>query len=249
MDLIFLQKKPFFIFEIQDFLTDFEYEVLNKNFPDPTNQNLTISKVNKNSFYSYDSFYKDLKDNNNKCIELLEEKFNEVFFLKLSKKLQKELFISRMSKISNIFSLLRKFKITKKHENKNFFQKLFYSYFRYTFGFSYMFKDSYIPPHNDSPSKLISLMLYFPSKELENLDIGTTFYKSNFKNFKNVQPDFFQDENLSFFKKNFKETITLPFKKKNLYCFIKSDLSWHSVKKLDIPDNQTRKSININLNI
>ena len=144
MKLVFLQKKPFFIFEIKNFLTDYEYEVLSKNFPDPSHQNLSISKGNKNSFYSYDNFYKDLKNRNNKCIELLEEKFNEDFFLSLSKKLQKELFISRISKISNIFSLLRKIKIKKEHENKNFFQKLFYSYFRYTFGFSYMFKNNLV---------------------------------------------------------------------------------------------------------
>ena len=38
-------------------------------------------------------------------------------------------------------------------------------------------------------------------------------------------------------------------KKKNLYGFIKSDLSWHSVKKLEIPEDEVRKSININLKI
>ena len=38
-------------------------------------------------------------------------------------------------------------------------------------------------------------------------------------------------------------------KKKNLYGFIKSDLSWHSVKKLEIPEDKVRKSININLKI
>lgn len=249
MELIFLQKKPFFIFEIENFLSDSEYKILNENFPDPSKEKLIVSKGNKCSFYSYDDLYDSLKNKNNECIKLLEKIFDEEFFLKLSKKLKKEIFISRLSNMSNLFSILRKYKITKKHVKKNFFQKLFYSYFRYTFGFSYMFKDSYIPPHNDSPSKLLSLMLYFPSQQLENLSIGTTFYYSKYKNFKNIQPDFFQQNNESFFAKNFKETITLPFKKKNLYCFIKSDISWHSVKKLNIPKDQIRKSININLNI
>ena len=112
-----------------------------------------------------------------------------------------------------------------------------------------MFKDSYIHPHSDSQSKLLSLMLYFPTKKLENSSIGTTFYNTKIKNFKNKQPNLFNDEFSSFFKENFQETLTLPFKKKDLYCFIKSDLSWHSVKKLDIPDDEIRKSININLNI
>ena len=120
-----------------------------------------------------------------------------------------------------------------------------------------MHNNSYLTPHTDKQSKLLSLMLYFPTKNLENTDIGTTFYHSKLKNFSNkgIYFDFdhsknnfiTNNEDSSFFNKNFKETITFPFKKKNLYCFIKSDTSWHSVKKLNIPDNEVRKSININV--
>jgi len=92
-------------------------------------------------------------------------------------------------------------------------------------------------------------MLYFPSKNLENLSIGTTFYNSKMKNFYNNKNEFFDEKNSSTFNENFEETMTFPFKKKNLYCFIKSDVSWHSVKKLDIPEDEVRRSININLKI
>ena len=112
-----------------------------------------------------------------------------------------------------------------------------------------MYNNAFLLPHTDKESKLVSLMLYFPSKNLENLDIGTTFYNSKLKNFGNNH--FFPnvEENVSFYEKNLTETITFPFKKKNLYAFIKSDLSWHAVKKLRIPDNEVRRSININLKI
>ena len=110
-----------------------------------------------------------------------------------------------------------------------------------------MNKDSFILPHTDKTTKLVSLMLYFPSKKLNNLNIGTTFYQSNFKNFDNEQPFQSVRENLAFYRKTLKESLTFPFKKKNLYGFIKSDVSWHGVKKLEIPENETRKSININL--
>ena len=122
-----------------------------------------------------------------------------------------------------------------------------------------MYKNSYCRPHTDKQSKLLSLMLYFPSRNLENLSIGTTFYNSKLKNFSNKEYLLTLDENTNtfitdnnnndFFDKNFTETITFPFKKKDLYCFIKSDVSWHSVKKLEIPENEVRKSININLKL
>ena len=60
-------------------------------------------------------------------------------------------------------------------------------------------------------------MLYFPSTKTENLKIGTTFYKSQFKNFNNEQPFKTIKENSAFYEKNLQESITLPFKKKNLY--------------------------------
>ena len=50
-------------------------------------------------------------------------------------------------------------------------------------------------------------------------------------------------------EENFEETLTVPYKKKDLFCFIKSDVSWHAVKKLEIPENEVRKSVNVFLKI
>ena len=90
-------------------------------------------------------------------------------------------------------------------------------------------------------------MLYFPTKKLNDLYIGTTFYNSKLKNFDNEQPFPSVEENLAFYRKNLKESLTFPFRKKKLFGFIKSDVSWHGVEKLEIPEDETRKSININL--
>ena len=88
-------------------------------------------------------------------------------------------------------------------------------------------------------SKLISLMLYFPSKNLENLNIGTHFFNGGTSNFRNIS------ENI--FPKDSKKVFSIPFNGRHLYGFIKSDTSWHYVKKLKIQKNEIRKSININL--
>tara|TARA_B100001057_G_C22669261_1_gene879165 strand:- start:676 stop:993 length:318 start_codon:yes stop_codon:yes gene_type:complete len=102
-----------------------------------------------------------------------------------------------------------------------------------------MERNSYITPHTDKKSKLISLMLYFPSKNLENSNIGTHFFNGGETNFEN-NPN-------KTFPKNSKKVFSLPFTGRHLYGFIKSDMSWHYVKKLNIKKNEIRKSININL--
>jgi len=248
MKINFLQKKPFCIFEIENFLTDDQYKTLYDNFPNISADKLIKSKDLKYSFTSNSDTYQ--KNKNNECIILLEKIFDESFFLKLLKQVKKEILISRKNKPMNLISLIfRKIKVNNTLKKKNFLEKIFYSCFKYTFEFSYMDKNSCIPPHTDSMAKMISMMMYFPTKEIENQKIGTTFYNSEYKNFQNKGLGLFLKENKFFFKKHFEETITFPYKKKNLYCFIKSDLSWHSVKHLDIPASVTRKSININLNM
>ena len=264
MQIKFLQKKPYYIFVIENFLNDNEYNLIDNNFPNvETELSPTFEYKNRRRLANYDKNYKDLKDDGNLSIKVIEEKFNNKFFIDLIKKLKKEIFISRLknltnlSNLKNLYAIFRKIKIVDSSQNKTLFQKIFQSNYQKAFDISYMYNNSYITPHTDKTSKLLSLMLYFPTKNLENIDIGTTFYHSKLKNFSNKEYYFnfdndknnflAENEDDDFFNKNFKETITFPFKKKDLYCFIKSDTSWHSVKKLNIPDNEVRKSININL--
>ena len=257
MQIEFLQKKPFYIFKIENFLSGSEYQALDENFP--SNENKTrISdqdKGNKQAFDNRDESYKDLISKKNIAINILEKKINEKFCLDLLKKLKKEVFVSRLvnltdlSNLKNLYSIIRKPKLVDKEIKKNFIQKFLYSHFQRIFEFSYMHKGAFLLPHTDQKSKLISLMLYFPSKNLENANIGTTFYKSKSKNFSNQNFNLFRKENDLSLEENFEETITVPFKKKDLFCFIKSDVSWHAVKKLEIPENEVRRSVNVFLKI
>ena len=169
---------------------------------------------------------------------MIEKKFNDKFFIEVFKPLRKHIIFSRLKfiKLREIFRLLKKPSIKK---NKNIFTKLTKSSFRRNIEFSYMGNNSFIRPHTDKTSKLISLMLYFPSKNLKNLDIGTRFFNGGTSNFKNIS------ENK--FPKDSSKVFSVPFDGRNLYGFIKSDISWHYVKKLNIGKNELRKSININL--
>ncbi len=255
MEIKFIQKKPYYIFTIENFLDDSEYQIIEKNFPDDKVVNFKTVVGSKKGFDSRDNIFKSLDENKNLAIEILEKKFDEKFCTDLIKKLKKELIFSRLNNLTNLtnlknlYSIIRKPKIVHKEIKKNFFQRFLYSHFQRVFEFSYMQKGAFLLPHTDQKSKLISLMLYFPSKNLENANIGTTFYKSKSKNFSNQSFNAFQKENNLSLEENFEETITFPFKKKDLFCFIKSDVSWHAVKKLEIPENEVRKSVNLFLKI
>ena len=254
MEINFIQKKPFYIFTIENFLDDSEYQIIENNFPDDEIDKIKTDSGFKKGFDSRDEVFKSLK-NKNLAIEILEKKFDEKFCTDLIKKLKKELLFSRFNNLSdltnlkNLYSIIRKPKIVSKEIKKNFIQKFLYSHFQRLITFSYMYKGSFLHPHTDQKSKLLSLMLYFPSKNLENKKIGTTFYNSKLKNFYNDITGLFDEKNKTTFKENLEETITFPFKKNNLYCFIKSEFSWHSVKKLDIPIDEVRKSVLINIKI
>jgi len=49
-------------------------------------------------------------------------------------------------------------------------------------------------------------------------------------------------------KKKKSKILKVPFKKKNLYGFIKNNLSWHYVNEINVDQSYIRKSINININ-
>ena len=182
MDIKFIQEKPYYIFEIESFLSDAEYNIIDENFPKVEKEKLQDGIGNKLKFDNRDQVYKDLHANGNKAIKIINEKFDENFFLNLTKKIKKQLIFSRLSNLTNLtnlknlYSLFRKTKIVNKSFKKNILQKLLYSNYQYTFEFSYMYNEAFLLPHTDKESKLVSLMLYFPSKNLENLNIGTTFY-------------------------------------------------------------------------
>ena len=249
MNINFLQKKPYCIFEIPNFLSDEQYLFLSENFP-----NINLNLMHQASIGKKFSFSDKSKlFNSEESFQIkkkLEQIFDDKFFKEIVKKLKREIFFSRKNKFKTFISLVRKYNFSNnKSVKRMFLRKLFVSDFQYSFELSYMLNKSFIVPHTDAVAKLLSFMIYFPTRETEGNKIGTTFYASNFKDYDNKYYNYFDDINKDIFEKNFQKILTLPFKKKSLYCFIKSDNSWHSVEPLDLPENTIRKSININVNI
>ncbi len=203
----FIINNPFCIFEKKNFLeNDIYYELL-KNFPNEelfTDVHQNGKKIYLNNkqtnFYEFikNNIWSDFYDNfNNKklissIIELIKPKLN---LIENRKNFNKFLFIK---KYSNKFykRLVRKL------------YKLFdYNCVRLGFEFSIIKQNCFIPPHCDTENKLLSLMIYFPSKNdstFENL--GTNFYK--IKNGSNMNMDiwkskYLDEENSKLFYENY----------------------------------------------
>ena len=142
-------------------------------------------------------------------------------------------------------------KIQKINIEKSKLLDIFINKIEITAEYSYILNNGKIVPHTDDIDKIFSLMLYFPKyEEKENSDlknkeekIGTVFWNSKKKNFDNIHQE--GELELEFEKKN-KEIMQLPFVGNKLYGFIKNDLSWHSVKKINLGEDYVRNSININ---
>ncbi len=121
---------------------------------------------------------------------------------------------------------------------------------RLNFEFSLMSKGSFIAPHTDSRNKVFTMMLYLPeSPAQEKKRIGTVFYKPQFdkelkySNFNNIHAD---NGNYPNFAAENSIIFRTKFTYKKIYGFIKTDLSWHGVEKLELDPKERRISININ---
>jgi hypothetical protein len=118
---------------------------------------------------------------------------------------------------------------------------------RYGFEFSSLGEDASIPPHTDSESKLLSLMLYFPRPGAEVAPVGTEFYAPRQGRAWSVDWNtglLGEQEQQKFFKMH--ETFyQTEFVSNVLYGFVKSDRSWHGLKPVE-KEYTPRRSVNIN---
>lgn len=121
---------------------------------------------------------------------------------------------------------------------------------RLNFEFSYLELGCYIPPHTDAARKLLSLMIYFPDDGIEYpVGTGTEFYRginatasrsswrTNPLNDADEERKFFEDHEVFY---------TSEFTPNKLVGFVKTSNSWHGVRPLSLPNNATRRSLNIN---
>lgn len=115
--------------------------------------------------------------------------------------------------------------------------------------FSYLESGCYIPPHTDVTGKLISLMIYFPDSGIEYpVGAGTEFYrgKNNTAAQSAWKVGMLEDVPMKEFFDKHEIFYTSEFTPNKLVGFIKTSNSWHGVRKLTLPSNATRRSLNIN---
>ena len=257
LDIEFKEQSNCYTFEIFNFLSEQQYEELEKNFP--MMDVIEAKKINK-SFDDANAQHKlkayiaevDKELFNNQILSntvlknFVETLKNPLFSNFLMKKLYFKILKSRILDIHNFTKLLiRKSRAYKKRES--YFEKFCFNEIYTTVEWAYMFNGSDSWPHTDGVKKILSLLLYFPDKTLKENQInnlGTTFFNSNEYNLNTSK---IQNSNQA---KKFREknkSFTLPFKKRSLFGFIKSHKSWHAVNKIEIDENFIRKNININL--
>jgi hypothetical protein len=87
-----------------------------------------------------------------------------------------------------------------------------------------------IGPHTDSPRKVISFLFYLP-KDYSQKELGTSIYMPKDFNFKcNGGPHHPRE--------NFEKITTMPFLPNSLFCFPKTDDSFHGVEKIETDEKR-----------
>ena len=238
----YLYKKNFYIFNINNCFSENFYEDLKSGLPNAENAKYAFEN-GKFTISSRTEQWKKILLNHpalNDFVNYFMTKKN-LYYLYFS--LLPKLIYSRRNRLLDVIKLIRipRFHIEEFKKNR------FFNDISVGFQISYISNLGKIVPHTDNVSKLLSLMIYFPEKIINEVDFGTTFYESNVENFNNKHLESDQDE--IFFKNNTKVVYKAPFIENVMYGFIKNRYSWHSVDQIRAGKNYFRKSININFNL
>ena len=239
-----IKNKPFCIFKIENFFSNEFYEELKFSFPIINDyQNLINNNHLKFSINSenHDHYEKYLKNNSSflKLKNIIEKKD---FFYLFKNKLGNVFLESRKSDLVSFLKILRPYKYNSIPKKK--FIDIFFCNVRSKIQYSYILNEGKIVPHTDGVSKLLSLMIYFPENENDEINNGTTFWNSKIKNFGNKHIN--NQKDLDLFLKQSNKIYETPFEKNVVYGFIKNSNSWHSVNTINLYPEYIRKSININ---
>ena len=119
------------------------------------------------------------------------------------------------------------------------------------FHVSYLDPGSFIRPHLDHPSKILSLMLYLPTSIQEDcIELGTAFHTPSIYNDSNsiVINEHNRISDFNSFSNDF-NTMYSSFSSSRLILFAPSNNSWHSFEYPKNVDIGTRVSININYHL
>ena len=230
----YITKKNVTIFKIQNFLDKDLYNNVANEFPLKETDNL-------NNNFGKSSIIFDNKNNQkySNNIKIFLDIINSTeFFNFFTKK-----FFFQIAFQQNFLRKIKYLRIPKPNHKNSIFD-IFFSKLSVSGEFSSIGNLGGIYPHVDGNRKYLSLMIYFPQKDYNDIEYGTTFWDSNIENHSNNHiKDIGELQN---FKKNSKILYKTPFEKNVLYGFIRNDISWHSVEPIEIEEDYIRKSININ---
>jgi hypothetical protein len=121
-----------------------------------------------------------------------------------------------------------------------------------TFEFSCLMEGSWIVPHTDGGSKLLSLMLYFPEDDWSpEWGGGTDYYEARSEDarrkWSNWRNEHVNAQNIDAFFADYTTMRTVGFVANRLAGFVKSADSYHGVQPIRCPAGRTRRSLNINI--
>jgi len=242
---VFEKTTPLYIFKTENFLDNNLYEKIRFNFPEIPKDYTDYDNL-KFGFSNVSDHYKSIIKTNSYLRELHDLVYSKEFFEFFYNSLFTKILLARKDNFLHLFKLLRPAKFIKDQEERiNFFKKIFYNKIKIGISFSYIKNGGFIVPHTDGIGKLISLMIYFPDTELlEESELGTNFYNHKAPNYQNKH---LKGKNFDEFYKKAELIYKSKFDRNNLYGFIKSNYSWHSVSKINFGNKDyLRKSININ---
>jgi len=121
-----------------------------------------------------------------------------------------------------------------------------------TFEFSRLPRGSWITPHTDGNSKLLSLMFYFPDEDWKaEWGGGTAYYAARNdqarRKWSNWRNDHVSCEDIDAFFADNATMRTVSFIANRLAGFVKSANSYHGVAPIECPADRERRSLNINI--
>lgn len=118
------------------------------------------------------------------------------------------------------------------------------------FEFSILNNGDAIPPHTDNVDKLLSMMIYFPtSEEQARAPLGTEYWRGRDGQLPRSCWDsglLASDEAAQFYEQH-EMYYQVPYQPNVLVGFIKSDISWHGLRPLELGPDEERRSLVINL--
>ena len=172
LDIKFYKFSNCFAFEIENFLSDEQYELIKKNLPNTDNE--ALKKSNK------DFYNKELQHNKKIYInELYQKEYQKyviensvlnnfstvikdpIFAKKLIDNLFFKIILSRRYDLKNFFKLLIRKNRYEYKDDKSLLDKLFYNYFYTTFEIAYMFNGAESWPHTDGLKKNVKFVNVF----------------------------------------------------------------------------------------